>query len=729
MRHLADATLRNHLASVGLAVSLPRAKQARSAIGLGFFVGTDVGGTFTDLWVADENGRTSVFKTPTTHDVMSGVLDAVGLAARANGLSLEAFCARIERFGHGTTVGLNALLTGSGAKTGIVTTAGFGDTLEIGRLTRQSTGLNEHEYTDAYLRNRHPPLVPRHLIVEVDERIDARGAIVRPLDEAQARAAVRSLAGAGVKSIAICTLFGTINSVHERRLVTIVREELPDVYVSASHEVSPSVGEYARMSTTAANAALGPVAGGYLVRLEARLKDAGLKVPVLMMTCGGGVLPSDVLSDRPVLALFSGPAGCVKGAQAIGAAIGVRNILSTDIGGTSFDVGVIVEGQPIMRAGLSIAGADLRVHSIDIDSIGAGGGSIAWLDTGNELRVGPKSAGANPGPACYGLGGMEPTATDADLVLGVLDAENFIGGRMKLDIAAARRAIETRIAGPLGMTTEEAAWGIRTILDSRMADLLRRMTVERGYDPATFTLFANGGAGPSHAWAMAADLGLDGFIVPAAATALSALGTAVADFQLSTERASYVRVQGGRSLTEAESKCIEDGLVAAMREVKSQIGHAARTGLTLARFVSVRYLGQTHHLDIPIEGTQFGEMEYRRLVAAFQRQYADLFGVAATDANAGIEILSVRAVGTGALAPPALASKGEEPRAGKPRLVYFGNGASAVQCDVWHAAVPAEGWSAAGPCIVEFTGQSVVVPPGAAARADQLGNLHVRLGR
>jgi N-methylhydantoinase A len=324
---------------------------------------------------------------------------------------------------------------------------------------------------------------------------------------------------------------------------------------------------------------------------------------------------------------------------------------------------------------------------------------------------------------------MEPTATDADLVLGVLDADNFIGGRMKLDVKAARQAIETRIAAPLGMNIEEAAWGIRTILDSRMGDLLRRMTVERGYDPATFTLFANGGAGPSHAWALAADLGLDGFVVPAAATALSALGTAVADVQFSTERATYARVQGRRALTPEEAGRVEAGLQAAADEVHAQIGRAAGTRVAVARFVSVRYLGQTHHLDIPLESGQFDDAAYRAVVAAFQGQYADLFGVAATDARAGIELLSVRVVGTGALAPPALASKGETPRKGRPRPVYFTDGARPVECDVWLAAVPAEGWSAEGPGIVEFTGQSVVVPPGATARADKLGNLHVRLAR
>lgn len=694
---------------------------------MAFFVGTDVGGTFTDLWVADETGATRVFKTPTTKDVQSGVLDAVTLAAEGFGLTIEQFCAQIERFGHGTTVGLNALLTGTGAKTGILTTRGFADTLEIGRLTRQSTGLNEHEYTDSFLRNRFPPLVPRNLIIEIDERIDVNGRVITPLDEGQARSAIRALAKRGTESVAVCTLFATVNPVHERRLREIVIEEMPHAYVSVSHEISPSVGEYARMSTTAANAALGPIAGGYLSQLEARLKASGLRVPVLMMTCAGGVLPTDALNDRPVFALFSGPAGCVKGAQAIGAATGLKNILSTDIGGTSFDVGAIVDGKPIMRAELSIGGADLRVHSIDVDSIGAGGGSIAWIDTSGDLRVGPKSAGANPGPACYGRGGTEPTATDADLVLGVLDPDNFIGGRLKLDVGAARRAIEARIAKPLGMSIEEAAWGIRTILDSRMADLLRRMTIERGYDPKMFALFANGGAGPSHAWALAADLGLDSFVVPAAATALSALGTAVSDFQFNTERATYVRVQGGRTISAAEAALIERGLRKAAAEATEHLKRAARSEIRVECLAAIRYLGQTHHLDVPVSVASFGETEYKALVAEFQKQYASLFGASATYAKAGYEILSVRTVGTGALTPPALASKGEPPRAGKSRRTIFRAANDAHECAVWHASVPPEGWNVAGPAIIEFTGQSVVVPPGARATADRVGNLHVRL--
>jgi len=405
-----------------------------------FFVGTDVGGTFTDVWVSASDGTTRVFKSPTTADVLGGVIHAMKLAAEHYELQFDTFCGRIERFGHGTTVGLNALLTGNAAKTAVLTTRGFRDTLEIGRLLRQTSGMNEIEFTDCFLRNRFPALVQRSLIMEVDERIDAKGVVVTPLDEEGARKTLRGLKAEGIGAVAICTLWSTQNPVHESRLRELAREETPEAFVSVSNEISPAVGEYARMSTTAANAALGPVAGRYLSRLETTLREAGMTVPVLMMTCAGGVLPTGVLSDRPVVALFSGPAGGVMGSQAIGEQIGVKNILTIDIGGTSFDVGVVVDGRPMMRSNLAIAGAEIRVHSIDVSSIGAGGGSLASVQFG-ELRVGPQSAGANPGPACYGRGGTKPTATDADLVLGVLDPDNFLSGRMKLDLNAARQAI------------------------------------------------------------------------------------------------------------------------------------------------------------------------------------------------------------------------------------------------------------------------------------------------
>jgi N-methylhydantoinase A len=693
-----------------------------------YFVGTDVGGTFTDLWVSESSGQTRVFKTPTTKDVLGGVIDAVGIAADAFGQSFDEFCSSIERFGHGTTVGLNALLTGHAAKTAVLTTKGFGDTLEIGRLKRQSTGLNETEVVDSYLRNRFAPLVHRRRIVEIDERVDANGNIVKRLDEKQAREAIRKLKSDNIEAIAVCTLFATVNPAHEKRLQEIIREELPGVFVSVSHEISPNVGEYARMSTTAANAALGPLAGRYLTKLEETLRQAGMRVPVLMMTCAGGVLPTSVLNDRPAFALFSGPAAGVMGSKTTGEQIGLRNVLTTDIGGTSFDVGVIVEGRPIMRSEISVGGADIRVHSIDVDSIGAGGGSIASVSATGELLVGPRSAGSTPGPVCYGRGGTEPTATDADLVLGVLDPDNFLGGRMKLDLDAARRAIGERIAKPLGMSMIEAAWGIRKILDSKMADLLRRMTLERGYDPRDFTLFANGGAGPSHAWVLSAELGLGSFVVPATATAQSALGTGTSDLGFTTERPTYIRIQPGRSPNDAELKRINAGLEECLADVKVNLAVAsAQTNVQIERFIAIRFRGQTHHLDVAVDDNAFDQVAFKKVAADFERQYETLFGHGASYSGAGYEILSVRVTGTGALPPPALTTAGDELKPVKTREVVFDDPASAVETTIYRTTFPRAGTEVSGPCIIEFPGQSVVVPPDAQAHADQFGNLHVRL--
>jgi N-methylhydantoinase A len=693
-----------------------------------FFIGTDVGGTFTDLWVSGSDGHTRVFKTPTTSDVLGGVIDALKLAAAAYGQSFEQFCSGIERFGHGTTVGLNALLTGNAAKTAILTTKGFGDTLEIGRLRRQTSGMNEVEYTDAYLRNQVPPLVRRSLVVEIEERIDANGKVIVPLNEAQARRALRRLKKDGVDALAICTLWSTHNPVHEKRLRELAREELPGAFISASHEISPNVGEYARMSTTAANAALGPLAGRYLAKLEDTLRAAGMRVPVLMMTCAGGVLPTAVLTDRPAFALFSGPAAGVMGSQAIGAQIGLKNILTTDIGGTSFDVGVVADGKAIMRSEISVAGADIRVHSIDVDSIGAGGGSIAQVQFG-ELKVGPRSAGANPGPACYGRGGREPTATDADLVLGVLDPDNFLGGRMTLDLAAAERAIHEAIAKPLGISVVEAAWGIREVLDNRMADLLRRMTVERGYDPRDFALFANGGAGPSHAWVLSDELGLDGFIVPAAATAQSAFGTGNSDLGFTTEAAAYARIRPGGAPTEDQLKRIAAALRTATAEVRHNLDlalKAAKGNVRVERLMSIRYRGQTHHLDVPLDGDEFDLAAYRKAVGHFEKQYETLFGRGAAFSKAGYELLSVRAVGTGALPPPAAATKGEALERVKTRPVVFRDAKAPLETAIYKTNYPEADAAVEGPAIIEFPGQSVVVPPGAVAKADRFGNLHVR---
>jgi N-methylhydantoinase A len=691
-----------------------------------YFVGTDVGGTFTDLWVATSDGRSALFKAPTTADVLGGVSDAMALAAAHFNITFEQFCSGICRFGHGTTIGLNALLTGRAARTAVLTTRGFADTMVIGRLRRQTSGMNETEYTDAYLRNRFAPLVPRSLVREIDERIDATGRVVTALDENTAVETLRALAAEGVEAVAICLLWSTQNPAHELALRELVRRHLPAAFVSASHEISPAVGEYARMSTTAANASLGPLAGRYLSKLEQTLRAAGMRTSVLMMTCAGGVMPTAALNDKPINALFSGPAAGVMGSLAIGQRIGIENLLTTDIGGTSFDVGVVVKGRPISRSEIGVAGADLRVPSIDVASIGAGGGSIAFVEFG-ELKVGPRSAGANPGPACYGRGGERPTATDADLVLGILDPENFLGGRMKLDVGAARRAIEDHVAKPLGVSVAEAAWGIREVLDNKMADLLRRVTVERGFDPRDFTLFANGGAGPSHAWVFSEELGLPGFVVPAVATTMSAFGTGNSDIGFTTERPTHCFIGAGQLPDDRQLSAIGTAMSEVQREQTRLLQLApSSTGVRTEVSLSLRYRGQSHSLDIALGAPDFDVAAYQRALADFENQYETQFGRGAAFSNAGVEIIAVRARGTASLPPPAQVSAGTPIEQIGSRPVIFRDPKAAVTTAIYSTVFPADGATVQGPAIIEFPGQSVVVPRGMVARADAFGNLHVR---
>ncbi|MDO9278574.1 MAG: hydantoinase/oxoprolinase family protein [Polaromonas sp.] len=698
---------------------------------MGFFIGTDVGGTFTDLWVAERDGRARVFKSPTTADVMGGVINAVQLAAEHFKLDFKTFCSGIERFGHGTTVGLNALLTGNGAPTLVITTAGFGDTLEIGRMRRQTAGLSELEVCDWMLHERYAPLVPRERVMEVVERIDANGRVLQKLNEEAFRTDLEKWRRRNVEAVAICTLWATTNPVHELSLERIVRETLTGAFVTLSHQISPVVGEYARMGTTVANAMLGPIAGRYLALLESTLRDAGMRVPILMMTSAGGVLPTRLLNDRPAVAIFSGPAAGVMGSIAVGKQRGERNILSVDIGGTSFDVGVIVNGQPMMRSSIDLAGADISVPSIDVASIGAGGGSLASVNFG-DLSVGPQSAGANPGPACYGRGGLKPTSTDADLVLGVLDADYFIGGRMKLDVTRAKQAIEEHIASPLGITVPAAAWGIREVLDNKMADLLRRVTIERGHDPRDFVLYANGGAGPSHAWVLARELGLDRFVIPAAATAQSAFGTANSDLGLTVTRPYYLRLSGRVEPTAEELNTLLETINAAIYDANTALALADAVELHCEVSLALRYRGQAHNLDVVWGESNStvvtdAKSAFSKTIARFESAYETVFGKGAGSADAGFELLSVRVIGKGQLPIPDMVGEGELMQEIGKRDVVFDDPAKPVATTIYRTTLPRPGQSVSGPCIIEYPGQSVVVPPGAWAAADAQGHLEVRL--
>ncbi len=694
---------------------------------VGWAIGTDVGGTFTDVWLRSPEGESWVCKSPTTGDVVTGVLNAVRLAAETAGIDVRDLCPQVTRFGHGTTVGLNALLQGRAARTGLITTGGFGDVLEIGRLRRGTAGLQGLELGDYHLRGQIPPLVPRTQVVEVVERIDADGVVRTPLDEGSVCDAIARLREFELEAVAVCLLWATENPAHELAVGRAVAQHLPGVFLALSHEIAPAVGEYARASTTIANAALGPVQGHYLTRLADELAGLGMTAPIMMTTSAGGVVPAAAVAQRPVTNLLSGPASCVVAGQKLGAELNVGNVLTMDVGGTSFDVGVVVDGVALMSDEVTFGGADMRVPSIDIASIGAGGGSIAAVE-GGVLTVGPRSAGAQPGPVCYGKGGTEPTTTDADLVLGVLDTERFGSGGIVLDRAAAVSAIERRIGEPMGLSAVEAARAIRVVFDNAMADLLRAVTIERGYDPREFTLVAGGGSGPSHAWALCREAGLAGFIVPPTATAASAFGAGTSDLKTTASRTSYRRILPEVGATDDDAAVISEAItdtteraLAAMPDPdNSEVGHVA----------SIRYFGQAHHLDIPLTSTAAPDRAaVAGLLRSFERHYELLWGKGAGFKEAGFEILSVRSLAALSAVPVARAGAGEPFRKVGNRPVIFDDALNPDPTDVYEVRSPDAGQHLVGPALISLPGCVVVVPPAATATTDELGVIHVKVNR
>ena len=692
-----------------------------------FRVGTDVGGTFTDLWVMDKSGRQAVLKTSSTTDIISGVVRAVELAAEHFGLSVEDFCSSVERFGHGTTAGLNALLTGSFARTAAIMTAGFGDTLAIGRLKRQVSGLTDLEIRDYTNRGRRAPLVPRTLIFEVRERIDRNGKVVVPMSSRAATEVVDRVAAANVQAIAVSTLWSIANPVHEQELGRLLRLRLPGAFITLSHEVAPVVGEYGRVSTTVVDAALGPVLTSYLKELQEALGAHGLRVPVLVMTSEGGVMTAQAAAARPVSVLMSGPAAGVVGVQRLAARLGCDHALAVDVGGTSFDVGTIVQGYPLVRTELTLAGAEIQRPAIDVSTIGAGGGSIASLHHG-ALRVGPESAGAYPGPACYGRGGDQPTGTDADLLLGVFSVDGFSGGAMKLDAHAARRAIDRIIATPLGIDVMEAAWGIRQVLDSKMAGLLRSVTIEKGLDPRDFVLFAGGGQGPSHAWALCQELGITSFVVSPAAAAQSAFGIGTSDAKITVQRPHYVRIAPDRLPGMETLRALGSEASSLAKEALARAHADATEGEPSVRSTAaIRYRGQAHHLDVLIEGDLSSPAVLERTIQLFEAQYELLYGEGSAFREAGFEVLSLRATATVALPGSAEPTPDGQLFPVGSRSVIFDDPATPRICPVFRTSFPGPNLMVEGPSLVEFPGQTLVVPPGARARTDAWGNFVVTL--
>ncbi len=697
----------------GLGAAINNGGQAKEAT-TSYVVGIDIGGTFTDTVVIDGEGKVASYKTPTTPAALLEGLET-NLRDAAGGAGLDAFLGEVERIAHGTTAATNAFLERRGARAALLTTRGFEDTIFMQRQLGMTAGLSPTELTDYSLRRVPEPLAPRELVFGIRERVDYRGDVMAPLRQEDVLAAAAEIRAAGVEAVAICFLWSFQNPDHERRAAEILAAELPGMYVSVSSALTPRLGEYERTATTLVNAYLGPPIKRYTDALEQRLGAANL----LLLDSGGSVMSAAEAGRAPARLLLSGPSGGVTASHFLGEALGHRNVITFDMGGTSTDVGMIVDGEALGRVETEIGKYHLLLPMVDVSAIGAGGGSVARVEGGGYLRVGPKSAGAAPGPACYGAGGELPTVTDADLLLGILDPDAFLGGRMTLDVDAARAAVRIHVADPLGISVPEAAAGIKRIVDGRMGDLLRTVTLERGHDPREFTLYAYGGAGPAHAPAFALEL-VDAVLVPATQSVHSALGAASSDIALRTELSSPMRLARGALGGDVDPGQLESIFAELEQSAGEQLTAQGVPGerQSLTRVVEVRFIRQTKALEVPYAGSP------ETLIADFLRIYAQRYGVTAVPELAGFELVTFVVSARGILRRPALrqspARKGGAAVAHAERSVYDPLLGESVPTPVYRGQELRAGDAVDGPAVIQYPATTLALCSGQRARVGEL---------
>ena len=677
-------------------------------------IGVDIGGTFTDIVGLDGTGRLVLAKVPSTpKDLLEGIGAAVQRVLQLHG---GVGAGDVERFIHGTTVATNAVLEQKGAVTAVLTTEGFEDVLELGRMKRaRMYDLDMDPETPTFL-------APRRRRVGIRERVDAQGSVLTPLDEAQVRAEVAALRAHGVQAIAVCYLFSFVNPAHERRTREICHAVAPELSVSLSCEVDPTFREYERLCVTGFDAYLGPVVKRYLAGLAETLRSLGVPAVPLIMRSRGGIVSAALAAQQPVTLFLSGPAGGVVGARFAAARSGVRDFVSLDMGGTSNDVAVVRGGEPLIASEGAIGPYPVRTPMVDISTIGAGGGSIAWIDGAGGLRVGPRSAGAEPGPASYGRGGDQATVTDANLLLGYLNPARFAGGLMTLDVAAAERAVGA-IGRRLGLDPLAAAAGIHRVINARMADQIRLVTIKRGYDPRQFALVVLGGAGPVHGVALDEEMGMAEVLVPEAPGVLAAFGLLTAAIE--HHHARTLQARADRLDFDAVNRCLRELDAAGRARMREEGVDPAQVCVAYA--ADMRYVGQAYELEVPIAAPVV-DARVREIVDAFHAVHERVYGYAR--AQQPVEFVNFRAVHTFPLPPPvvrpAARASGtlDDARAGE-RPAYFAPDGF-VATPIYDRARLPVGARVAGPAIIEQVDTTTVIPPGHAALVDPSGNLRIR---
>jgi N-methylhydantoinase A len=680
---------------------------------MSYAIAVDIGGTFTDLVAFDHQTHKVVYaKSPTTYDnLVDGILDCFSKARIQP--------AEASLVNHGTTLVINSLIQRKGAKTALVTSQGFRDILEIAR------GNRPDPFDLHYQRDE--PLIPRELRLEVPERMDSKGHVVTPLDMAALERLAQEIRRLGVEAVAIFFMNSYVNSTHEEAAAEKLKELLPDAYVTFSTDLTREWYEYERCSTVAANAYIGPQVSTYIRQLDDDLKRQEFRGSLFMMGSNGGLLSADRTCRQPIGLVESGPIGGCIGASAYAEKLGFKNVVAFDMGGTTAKCALVENGRfsinSLYYANGYVKGFPIKSAVIDIVEVGSGGGSIAWIDTQKRLHVGPRSAGSMPGPVSYGRGGIEPTVTDANLVLGRLNAANFLGGEMKLEARAAQEAVAQKIAEPLGYAGEtgmiQMADGIISIATVIMAGAIRKISVEHGLDPRDFILFSYGGGGPLHACALAHELSIPTVVIPPEPGNFSAIGMLLADARIDTSKTSVGILNDDSVTAMAENfTAMENDAAAALS------AEFASSDIFFERHAEMRYRGQRHNIKVPVSGLK----DARQIRAAFERDYKRRYGHA--DAKAPAEFQALHLSAFARLKQPEIARL---PRAAKPqpahtRRVYIGNAGGWLDAQIFHRESLAAGFSGTGPAVIEEYGSTTLVWPGDRFEIGELHEIMIQCG-
>ena len=691
-----------------------------------YYCGVDTGGTFTDCAIIDENGSITIAKRPSTpEDYSVGVFDALGTCAGRLSIAVEDLLVNTEHLFLGTTVGTNALLQMKGAKTGLITTRGHKDNLLIMRSAGRSIGLPIEQLLHVSRHQKPRPLIPRRLIKEVSERIDWKGDVFLNLNETEAEEAIQSLVAEGVDAIGICFLWSIVNPDHEKLLKGMVERIAPNLFVSCSHELIAKRGEYERAVGTAINCFIGPVMKSYIEKVESKAASLGFTKQILLLQINGGVAPAAEIVRSPLYTISSGPSAGVTGSGFLAATMGNDNVIITDMGGTSFETGIIYAGQPLTASETIINQYVFSMPRLDVESIGSGGGSVLWVEEiSGTLKVGPQSAGADPGPACYG-NGLIPTVTDANLVLGYLNPDNFLGGKIRLDKDKSVAAIRP-LAKQMGLDVFEVAAGAVRIAETKMAELIRQMTLQRGLDPRDFVLFSYGGAGPTHACEYARELGIRRVVIPLGtiSSTWSAFGTLCADVLHVYEKSELLSPPFdleyiNRMFEELEAKGLrqleEDGV--------------ERDRIEFRRFIEMKYKMQIHQLEVPVPSGLLDQAGLEQVLVRFEEIYESFYGKGSAYREAGVEIGLFKVNAVGRMVRPQLPELGtaeDAPVTGS-REIYWRDGGELRDTPIYSGTGLKAGFVVSGPAIIEYPETTVVVPPFAEGVVDRSGSFVIEL--